>query len=217
VSEGQYGATRADNSNTKCGTTHSFAKEPYKRDDILQKSNTRRPVQITATPNVVRLTLLQRCMAFWGRLSLPLTHKSESCTIYYYGVAKISRLLKMIGLFCKRALLKRVSHRIAPHSQEWVLHHLVLHITEWVMHHLLLHITTVLNGAWFTLLMWRASVFCKDTSCSVIPEGFYRALLQKRPIIWHLIPEGSFEKMAEPMWVRGNTRRPVHITGDIYM
>ena len=30
------------------------------------------------------------------------------CGNVYYGVATISRLLKMIGLFCKRALLKRL-------------------------------------------------------------------------------------------------------------
>jgi len=31
----------------------------------------------------------------------------ETCHIYQYGVATISSLLKIIGLFCKRALLKR--------------------------------------------------------------------------------------------------------------
>jgi len=55
----------------------SFAKEPYQRDDILQKR--------------------------------PLTHthaKTHSATCGY-GVATISRLLRITGLFGKRALSKR--------------------------------------------------------------------------------------------------------------
>jgi hypothetical protein len=47
----------------------SFAKEPYKRDDILQKWVT--------------------------------SHKNASFHSMSYGVATISRLLKMIGLFCR--------------------------------------------------------------------------------------------------------------------
>jgi len=56
----------------------SFAKEPYKRDDILQK----RPIIL------------------W---SLLIVGQSKRYLIRY-GVATISKLLKMIGLFCKRAL-----------------------------------------------------------------------------------------------------------------
>jgi len=52
----------------------SSAKEPYKRDDILQK----RPLTHTHAK----------------------THSATCC----YGVATSSRLLKVIGLFCKRAL-----------------------------------------------------------------------------------------------------------------
>ena len=37
-------------------------------------------------------------------LDLPLTYMCPSIYVYGYGVATISRLLKMIGLFCKRAL-----------------------------------------------------------------------------------------------------------------
>ena len=50
----------------------SFAKEPYKRDDILQK----RPVILKSLLLVVK-------------------------TRETYGVATISRLLKIIGLFCR--------------------------------------------------------------------------------------------------------------------
>jgi len=55
----------------------SFAKEPYQRDDILQK----RPIILS---------------------------KNKDHDIFFsYGVATISRLLKIAGLFCKRALSKR--------------------------------------------------------------------------------------------------------------
>jgi len=60
----------------------SFAKETYKRDDILQK----RPMILAAT--------CVRCIS----------HILYTATCESYGVATISRLLKSIGLFCKRAL-----------------------------------------------------------------------------------------------------------------
>ena len=74
-------------------------KEPYKRDDILQKRPTiLRSLLIVATPyqipNIYMYTRLTRLVSL----------------VYMYtkyGVATISRLLKMIGLFCKRALQKR--------------------------------------------------------------------------------------------------------------
>ena len=52
----------------------SFAKEPYVRDDILQKRPT-----------------------IWINTQL------LPANVYMYGVASICRLLKIIGLFCKRA------------------------------------------------------------------------------------------------------------------
>ena len=72
----------------------SFAKEPYKRDDILHK----RPVILS-----ILLTVATPYLTFsnYGCASV-----CDDCK-WPYGVATISRLLKMIGLFCKRALWKR--------------------------------------------------------------------------------------------------------------
>ena len=58
----------------------SFVKEPYKRDPILQK----RPVILRTTPKVYHLLLCTLCML--------------------REVGFLTLLLKMIGLFCKRAL-----------------------------------------------------------------------------------------------------------------
>jgi len=57
----------------------SFVKEPYTRDDILQKR-----------PHLC-IGIRVYCSPYYNR-------------VYSYGVATISRLLKIIGLFCKRAL-----------------------------------------------------------------------------------------------------------------
>ena len=66
----------------------SFAKWPYKRDDILHKrSITLRSLLIAATSYIAFMSVLM----------------SEKV----YGVATISRLLKITGFFCKRALQKR--------------------------------------------------------------------------------------------------------------
>jgi len=70
----------------------SFAKEPYERDDILQKRLLiLRSPRIVANPyqHTHRHTQRQR-------------HSHR-----FYGVATISRLLRIIGLFCKRAVWKR--------------------------------------------------------------------------------------------------------------
>jgi len=76
----------------------SFAKEPYKREDILQKKNTiLRSLLIVATPYQDRSSMCRRQMR----------QATGDVDMIHYGVATISRLLKIIGLFCKRALYKR--------------------------------------------------------------------------------------------------------------
>jgi len=115
----------------------SFAKEPYKRDDILQK----RPViwrslLVVAPPHTVFLgdfsqeisqerqkkalerqkkTLsLRQCLVFRDRDSISGVERQRQClvpreTVFLgdillgdiHGVATMSRLLKMIGLFCR--------------------------------------------------------------------------------------------------------------------
>ena len=68
----------------------SFAKEPYKRDNILQKRRIiSRNLLICNSHPAKRETLRSRD------------------TVTSYGVATISGLLKIIGVFCERALKKR--------------------------------------------------------------------------------------------------------------
>ena len=72
----------------------TFAKEPYNRDYILQKRMIiLRSLLIIATPYQIRYV--------W--------HSKTGVTrpMWQYGVATINRFLKIIGLFCKRALHKR--------------------------------------------------------------------------------------------------------------
>jgi len=66
----------------------SFAKETYKRDDILQK----RPIILS-----ILLTVATPYMYMESR-------SLKSHASWVYRMAIISRLLKIIGLFCKRAL-----------------------------------------------------------------------------------------------------------------
>ena len=80
----------------------SFAKEPHKRDAILQK----RPIilsilLIVATPYPLKIQL--KC----GKTSTQSTdHVGRvSCILSGYGVATISRIDKIIGLFCRIACL----------------------------------------------------------------------------------------------------------------
>jgi len=45
------------------------------------------------------------------------THMNERMDVFYdYGVATISRLLQMLGLFCKRALYKRLYSAIETYN-----------------------------------------------------------------------------------------------------
>ena len=79
----------------------SFAKEPYKKDDILQKRPvTSRSLLIVATPYELWLRAL-----LWALENA--TGGVTGLTIGY-GVATISRLLKIIGLFCRRTLIRRL-------------------------------------------------------------------------------------------------------------
>ena len=65
----------------------SFAKEPYKRDDILQK----RPVSLS-------ILLIKATPQYSQRVPWVLGWENNPS---YWGVATLSRLLKIIGLFCR--------------------------------------------------------------------------------------------------------------------
>ena len=68
----------------------SFAKEPYKKDDVPQKRPIiLRSLLIVATPLRIHLFCCQT---------------QFTCVVSIYGVASVSRIDKIIGLFCKRAL-----------------------------------------------------------------------------------------------------------------
>jgi len=51
--------------------------------------------------------LFVRCVGCQTIDSIALCTRNAYTRLYQYGVATISRLLKIVGLFCKRALLKR--------------------------------------------------------------------------------------------------------------
>ena len=71
----------------------SFAKEPYKRDDILQKR----------ALIVRRLLIVGTAYVCVEQTMYTNTYQMRLC----YGVATMSRLLKTGGPFCKQALLKK--------------------------------------------------------------------------------------------------------------
>ena len=95
----------------------SFAKEPYKRDDILQKRpiilrtqltvatpyHTLESIHYTYTTHLIHIPhtpmniYLRDSDTYTTHLNIP--HTPDT-----YGVALVSRIDKMIGLFCKRAL-----------------------------------------------------------------------------------------------------------------
>jgi len=102
----------------------SFAKEPNKRDCILPKRHViLRSLLIALTPHVHTCTMVSIWMQRATRLSIHIHGETVQHTalhrntdtiyihVYFYrhiyGVASTSRLLKIIGLFCKRALWKR--------------------------------------------------------------------------------------------------------------
>ena len=79
-----------------CMSNRSFAKEPYQRDDILQKRTIiLRSLLIVATPYDSFM---------WGMTHSYATGVKLCRANASYWVASISRLLEIIGLFCKRAL-----------------------------------------------------------------------------------------------------------------
>ena len=87
----------------------SFAKEPYKRADILQKRLIiSRSLLIVATTQLV--LQLVGSLVGWGRRACAHMYISPTTYMYIlnYAVATISRLPKNMGLFCKRALSKRL-------------------------------------------------------------------------------------------------------------
>ena len=99
------------------------------------------------------------CVTCMRDMHMCMSHVTNAC-VMWYGVATTSRLLKMIGLFCKRALLKKrysaketyhfktPTHRSHPICEEvtyeWVMaqsnascHTWMSHVTwEWVMSHM---------------------------------------------------------------------------------
>jgi len=86
----------------------SFAKEPYNRDYFLQKSSV-----ILRSLLFVATLYLKVCECMYEKPKFDL-HKcvhyrvtEEPCRLCSLSRVISSRLLKMIGLFCKRALLKR--------------------------------------------------------------------------------------------------------------
>ena len=87
-----------------------FAKEPYKRDDILY----RRPIilsilQSVATPQYKWTHLaIYKQSSGTNALFDPSLWGPKSTSDLRYVVATISRLPKNIGLFCQWALLKRL-------------------------------------------------------------------------------------------------------------
>ena len=126
----------------------SIAKEPYKRDDFLQKRPViLRSLLIVATPydvmqrvtqhvitaslmyvlHVIRASVMyvlpirrmyvaslmyvlhvirayHKSVCVTHQKNVCFTHQKNTCYTYNYALPTISRLLKMIGLFCKRAL-----------------------------------------------------------------------------------------------------------------
>ena len=75
----------------------SFAKEPYKRDYILQKRPIiLRSLLIAATPYMCECLFPQPSLEFQMSVQAP---------IYMYGVATVSKIDKIIGLFCRIASL----------------------------------------------------------------------------------------------------------------
>jgi len=113
------------------------------------------------------------------------TTMNESC--HTYGVVMTSRLLTILGLFCKRALQKRrdsaketynfkeptnrshpipaqahVTHRVIRHDtfNEWHIKWVISHI-EWVMSHIewgMSHIEWVMSQRFVTYNSWRIGV-----------------------------------------------------------
>ena len=103
----------------------SFAKEPYKRDYILQK----RPIKahtsyVCVIHDTHRMCVSHITCALYLCTPIHYVRAHFTCALYImcavnlcisayttcarydvrYGVATISRLLKIIGLFCRRAL-----------------------------------------------------------------------------------------------------------------
>jgi len=85
----------------------SFAKEPYKRDDILQKRFVNLSILLTGDTPIPSNNLTSQ---YTTELTMSHAHinRVESMQNFgRYGVASIRGLLKIIGLFCRRALYKR--------------------------------------------------------------------------------------------------------------
>jgi len=85
------------------------AKEPYQQWPLLQKEtcNLYR-IRYYRVAKMYRMHYVTRSLSSKRRNSptFAFPPKGELC-IRYYGLATISSLLQFIGLFCKRALLKR--------------------------------------------------------------------------------------------------------------
>jgi len=114
-----------------------------------------------------------------------MSRMNESCHIWRYGVATISKLLTIIGLFCKRG------HAVLPVSLRCHAWYRRMNdscdIADWMAH-------SEYRLFYRALLQKRPillrSLLIVNDSCDIIDwmahseyRLFYRALLQKRPII----------------------------------
>jgi len=75
----------------------SFAKEPYKRDDILQK----RPIILRSLLTIATPYVFGAHIPWSRRAAFTAMFVQYIWSAHNYGVATIGRLLKMIGLFCR--------------------------------------------------------------------------------------------------------------------
>ena len=67
-------------------------------------SHVKQAIYLYSHVNIHTFTGMTHCSSFWvGSCRWPIANAIR-CAYFKYGVATISRLLKIIGLFCKRAL-----------------------------------------------------------------------------------------------------------------
>jgi len=102
-------------------------------------------------------------------------------TLFIYGVATISRLLQIAGLFCKRALkCRRYSAKETYYSKEPTHCSHTIHLNPHCSHPI--HLNPCIF--WVRIMVWLRLVGSLRLQVSFAEHRlFYRALLQKKPII----------------------------------